>query len=58
MSYGEAEVALLKTGAGRHYERLHRAENEAADALSAALGLRSATISGPMQQPGFRKSTA
>jgi hypothetical protein len=37
MSYGEAEVALLKTRAGPHYERLQRAENEAAEALSAAL---------------------
>jgi plasmid stability protein len=38
MFYGETEVALLKTRAARHYERLHRAENEAADVLSAALG--------------------
>ena len=38
MSYGHAEDALMLQRAGSHYQRLYQAEDEAARAVSAALG--------------------
>ena len=36
ISYSQAEIGLMQQRAGRHYQRLERAEHEAARALSRA----------------------